>query len=260
MKYQSEYLTILGARVHLRRAGKGKPLLFLHGAGGVPVWLPFYDKLAANFELLVPDHPGFGESDLPPWLRNINDTALYYLDFIEALKLRNLDIVGASLGGWIAAEIAVRDSAALRSLCLIGPAGIRVKGIPCGDGFIWSPEEYARNLYYDQAIAERVLKAPMTSEQQDIQIKNRFTTARLAYEPRFYNPDLERWLHRVKPPVQLIWGDSDKVMPPQYATAWQQALPKSKLLVVPKSGHLPQVEHPDAVAACIKTFIGEVAS
>lgn len=260
MTYQSEYLTILGTRIHLRRAGKGKPLLFLHGAGGVPVWLPFYDKLAEQFELLVPDHPGFGESDLPPWLRNMNDAALYYLDFIEALKLRELNIVGASLGGWMGAEIAVRDSSALRSLCLIAPAGLRVKGISSGDSFIWNPEEYARNLYYDQSFADRMLKAVPTSEQQDMQIKNRFTTARLAYEPRFYNPDLERWLHRIKPPVQLIWGDSDKVMPPQYATAWQKALPKSKLLTVAKAGHLPQIEHTDLVVDCIKTFIAGAAS
>ena len=95
---KSETIEILGAKMHLRRAGKGAPLLFLHGAGGVPAWLPFHDALSEHFELLVPDHPGFGASDTPAWLKNIGDAAFCYLDLIEALKLGRLHVVGTSLG------------------------------------------------------------------------------------------------------------------------------------------------------------------
>lgn len=253
--FTSDHPTILGARIHVRRAGEGPPLLFLHGAGGVPVWLPFYARLAETFELIVPDHPGFGESDTPPWLRGIDDAAMFYLDFLDALGLGSVHVVGASLGGWIAAEAAVRRGDPFRTLTLIGPAGLRVKGVPSGDNFIWSPADHAQNLFYDQALAQRMLDAPVTPELEDLQIKNRFATARLAWEPRFFSLSLERWLHRIKAPVLLIWGDSDKVMPPDYARAWQAGLADSRLVTVEQSGHLPQVEHPDRVAAEIRRFV-----
>ena len=257
---KSEFLTILGARIHLRRAGKGPPLLFLHGAGGVTVWLPFFDKLAESFEILVPDHPGFGRSDTPPWLRNIGDAALYYLDLLEALKLGRPHVAGTSLGGWIAAEAAVRNPTAFGRLTLLAPAGLRVVGVPAGDPFIWSPEEQARNLYFDQSLAEQAIAAPVTSELADLQIKNRFTFARLAWQPRLFNPDLERWLHRIKAPAQLIWGNEDKLIPVTYAQAWLKNLPRASLLPLPQCGHLPHVERPDAVASAIRSFAREAVS
>lgn len=259
-EYTSDHLDILGARVHVRRAGEGEPLLFLHGAGGVPVWLPFYARLAEHFEVIVPDHPGFGASDTPDWLRGINDAAMFYLEFVDALGLSSVNVVGSSLGGWIAAEAAVRRCDDFKSLTLIGPAGVRVKGILSGDNFIWSPEEHARNVYFNQDIAAQVLAAPQTPESEDLQIKNRFATARLAWEPRFFNPDLERWLLRIRRPTLLLWGDHDKVFPPQYADAWRAALPDARAVVIPECGHLPQVEHPERVVTEIRSFVGEIAS
>lgn len=255
----SETIDILGARIHMRRKGSGEKLLFLHGAGGVPVWLPFFDKLAAHYEVLVPDHPGFGESDTPPWLRNIGDVAFYYLDLIDKLGLGPIHVIGNSLGGWIAAEAAVRDGAPFKSLTLISPAGLRVTGVQAGDPFIWGPEEYARNLYYNQSFAERVIAAPVTPEGQDLQIKNRFAFARLAWQPRLFNPDLERWLHRIKAPVQLVWGNDDKLLPVAYAQAWLAKLPRGRLLPLAECGHLPHVEHPDAVISAIRAFYREVS-
>lgn len=253
----SEHLSILGARIHLRRAGKGPPLLFLHGAGGVNVWFPFYEKLAENFELIVPDHPGFGDSDTPPWLKNIGDAAYFYLELIEALKLAKPHVMGTSLGGWMAAEAAVRNSAAFGRLTLVAPAGLRVVGVPSGDPFLWSHEEHVRALYHDQAFAERALAAPVSPELADIQIKNRFTFARLAWQPRLYNPDLERWLHRIKVPVQLIWGNEDKLLPVAFAQAWMKQLPKARLLPIANCGHLPHVERPDEVVNAVKSFARE---
>ena len=257
---KSDFLTILGARIHLRRAGKGPPLLFLHGAGGITVWAPIFEKLSETFEVLVPDHPGFGQSDTPPWLKNIGDAALYYLDFLEALKLARPHVVGTSLGGWMAAEAAVRNPSAFGRLTLVAPAGLRVIGVPSGDPFIWSHEEHIRNLYFDQAFAERALAVPITPELADTQIKNRFAFARLAWQPRLYNPDLERWLHRVTAPVQLIWGNDDKLIPVTYAQAWLKALPRASLLPLPQTGHLPHIERPDAVAAAIRAFAREAVS
>ncbi len=122
--------------VKLYRAGRGSTALFLHGAGGVPQWLPFFDRLAERCELLVPEHPGFGGSDDPPGIRSMADLALFYLDLVEGAGLDRIHLIGNSLGGWLAAEILIRDRSRFRSLVQLAPAGIRVKGVPCGDNFI----------------------------------------------------------------------------------------------------------------------------
>ena len=133
--------------VRMLRGGSGPPLLFLHGANGLPVWLPVFDLLAKQFEVFVPEHPGFGTSDNPAWLRNIGDLAMYYLDFLDAFGPHEVHLVGQSLGGWAAAEAASRNCSRIKTLSLLGPAGIRIKGMPSGDNFIWGPEESIRNLY-----------------------------------------------------------------------------------------------------------------
>ena len=140
-------LTIRGVTVKLHRAGAGPIVLFLHGAGGVPQWLPFFDTISQRYQLLVPEHPGFGGSDDPGWIRSMPDLALFYLDLIEEAGLDGIHLIGNSLGGWLAAEILIRDRSRFRSLTQLAPAGIRTKGVPCGDNFIWGPEEAIRNIY-----------------------------------------------------------------------------------------------------------------
>jgi pimeloyl-ACP methyl ester carboxylesterase len=234
--------------VRMRRAGSGPPLLFLHGANGLPLWLPFFDQLAKHFEVMVPEHPGFGASDNPPWLRNIGDLAMYYLDFIDALSPYPVHLVGGSLGGWAAAELAVRNCSRLGSLSLLAPAGIRVKGVLPGDNFIWSPEEAIRNLYHDQSIAERILAMPMSDEEADLALTNRFAATKFGWEPRWFNPALERWLHRISVPTLIVWGENDKLFPAAYAKRWGERIAGSRVEIVPDCGHVPAVEKPDVTA------------
>src|SRR5262249_36608794 len=137
--------------VRLRRDGKGEPLVFLHGAGGWPLWGPFLQSLAGKYDVLLPEHPSFGLSDNPAWLRNVGDLAMHSLYSLDGRGGPRVHLVGHSPGGWTAAELAARNTTRLRSLTLIAPAGVRVKGIPCGDNFIWSREEYFKNLIHDQA-------------------------------------------------------------------------------------------------------------
>src|SRR5579872_4378091 len=177
MPAQTSTVKIRDVTIKLHRVGKGAPVLFLHGANGLPQWLPFFDAIADGYEVLVPEHPGFGGSDDPAWIRNVSDLA--YLDFIEEQGLGPFHLIGHSLGGWLAAEIAIRDRSHLQSLTVMSAAGIRVKGLPAGDLFIWGPEETVRNVYYDQALAERMLAVKPTEEQMDILLKNRFTAAKL---------------------------------------------------------------------------------
>ncbi|HEX5766743.1 MAG TPA: alpha/beta hydrolase, partial [Burkholderiales bacterium] len=111
MSFTDGYAEVDGCKTRLRRGGTGAPLLFLHGANGAPVVMPFMEKLAQRFDVLVPEHPGYGKSDEPEWLENIHDLAYFYLDFLKALSLSNVTLVGTSMGGWIAMEMAVRDTA-----------------------------------------------------------------------------------------------------------------------------------------------------
>jgi pimeloyl-ACP methyl ester carboxylesterase len=157
MSAQVTELKVRDVAIKLHRAGSGSLVLFLHGAGGVPQWLPFFDILAERYELLVPEHPGFGGSDDPTWIRSIPDLAMFYLDLLEEAGLDRIHLIGNSLGGWLAAEILIRDRSRFRSLVQLAPAGIRIKGVPCGDNFIWGPQEAVRNLYSDQTFADRIL-------------------------------------------------------------------------------------------------------
>jgi pimeloyl-ACP methyl ester carboxylesterase len=234
--------------VRMRRAGSGPPLVFLHGANGLPVWLPVFDLLSKHFEVMVPEHPGFGTSDNPAWLRNIGDLAMYYLDFIDGLSPYPVHLAGQSLGGWAAAEVAVRNCSRLKSLTLLAPAGLRVKGVLSGDNFIWDPEEAVRNLYHDQSIPDRMLAVPLSEEDADIALTNRFAATKFGWEPRWFNPALERWLHRISVPTLILWGQNDKLFPVDYAKRWGERIPGSRVEIVPDCGHVPAVEKPELTA------------
>ncbi len=247
-------------RIHparLLREGGGAPILFLHGAGGFPGRLPFFAELAASHEILVPEHPNFGASPDAPELRNVADYAYYYLDWIKQLGLPKLHVVGHSLGGWIAAEIAVRDCSAFASLTLIAPAGVRVKGIPTGDNFIWSPEESIRNLFHDQTLAAQILARTPTEDEAEQMIRTRLIAARLGWEPRWFNPGLEKWLHRITCPTLLLWGAQDRLLPAAYASAWSARVPRLTHHRIEACGHSPHVEQTAATLTPLRAFLRE---
>jgi pimeloyl-ACP methyl ester carboxylesterase len=246
-----------GCKVRVLRGGKGAPVLFLHGARGATSWTPFMHKLAERYDLIVPEHPGYGGSDTPEWLDNVGDLAYFYLDLIKSLGLTDVLVIGNSLGGWIATEIAVRNTAAIKSLVLIAPAGIYVQGVQRGDIFLWNHAQTTRNLFHDQSIAERLLATEPTESEIDLMLKNNLMTAKLTWAPRLYNPDLCKWMHRIDVPTQIIWGDDDKLIPVAYADAFQKLIPGSRMQVVKNCGHLPHIEKADETLAVIAEFEGE---
>ena len=259
MPAEATSVKIRDATIKLYRAGAGQAVLFLHGAGGLQQGLPLFDALADGYQLLLPEHPGFGASDDPPWIRNIGDMAMFYLELAETLGLSRAHLIGHSLGGWIAAEMLSRDRARFESLTLLAPAGIRIEGVPPGDTFIWSPEETMRNLFHNQVLAEAALALPQSEEQMDIALKNRFTATKLGWQPRWFNPDLERWLHRIKRPALVVWGNEDKVMPAAYAALWKERLPDARTVMIEECGHLPHVEKATIVSREVREFLKGVA-
>src|SRR5437879_1581457 len=161
LPHRIDTITIAGCRTRLFRAGPdnadAQPLVFLHGAGGHTGWMAFLEELSGRFEVFAPEHPGFGQSDDPPWLDEAADLAYFHLDLLQALGLDRVHLMGTSLGGWVAAEMAVRSTARLQSLTLVGAVGITADGEPIPDIFRMPDDENLRRFYADPGRAARRL-------------------------------------------------------------------------------------------------------
>ena len=255
MDFVAQTVIVNGAQVALRRGGAGAPLLFLHGADGLPEWPAMLDTLAQSYEVIVPDLPGFGLSQAPDFVDDISDVAYLLMDLVEQLGLTNVRIIGHSLGGWAALEMAVRSCARIHSLTLIAPAGIHVKGSPKADIYMIDPDEQARLAYADPVQGAEAAERVKITKHQDQAILNRIASARLGWNPRLYNPRLERWLHRVSAPTLIVWGDTDRLIPPVYAQAFGALIPGARVEMVAQAGHLPHVEQRGVVSERIAAFL-----
>jgi pimeloyl-ACP methyl ester carboxylesterase len=248
-------IAVRGCSIKLMRGGAGRPLLVLHGASGAGAWLPFMASLAESFDVIVPEHPGYGDSDTPEWFDTIHDLAYFYLDVLQQLDLQRVHLVGISIGGWIAAELAVRNTSRLASLTLMDSAGIHLPGVPQIDTFLRSEEQRVRDFFHDQARADEMVARQTQAGMEDVVMKNRVATAKLAWQPRNHDPHLHKWLHRIDVPTLLVWGANDRLFPKDYAYAWQKLIPGSKVAIIPDCGHIPHVEKPAAFVAELTAFI-----
>jgi pimeloyl-ACP methyl ester carboxylesterase len=247
-------IDLRGVRVKVQQAGAGAPLLFLHGAGGRN-WTALHRRLADNFRVIAPEHPGFGGSPMPDWMSSVGDLAFFYLDLLEKMGLTGVHLAGHSLGGWTAGEIAIRNTSRLASLTLMAPAGVAAPEAPFGDIFLWSTEQATRAQFYDQALAEKRLAAPANL---DLVLHNKTTVARLAWSPRLANPQLPFWLHRIDKPTLFVWGREDRIVPYACAQQWTTRVPNSELVTIEKCGHAIHNEKPDEAADAVIAFLGKV--
>lgn len=250
-----QLVEVRGWKLNLRRAGAGEPVLFLHGPQGFAGCAPAVELLAGHFDVLAPDHPGFGLSDAPDEIDDVPDLAFFYLDAIAALGLRQVHIVGHSLGGWVAMEMAVRSTERIKSLVLAGAAGIRIKGVPRTDMFMCTPDELTRLLFVGSGGAEWQAEQVATAEAQEIYDRNKFAAAKLCWQPRLFDPKLEKWLHRIDRPTHILWGEEDRIIPAAYARRLQQLITGASVALVPGAGHMMPVEQPDQFAGAVQRFI-----
>jgi pimeloyl-ACP methyl ester carboxylesterase len=246
------YVDVNGEKLHIFDAGAGETVLFLHGAGGAN-WYPLLETLAQTRHVLAPEHPGFGRSQIPEWMMSVSDLAFFYLDVLEKLDLKNVHLVGHSLGGWTAAEIAIRSTARLKSLSLLAPAGVRSPEVPFGDIFLWSPEEHARHSFYDPKLIEARIKY-LAETDVDITLQNRAAAARLAWNPRLNNPQLTYWLHRIDVPTLFVWGKEDAICPLACAEPFMKPIKHAELYTLSETGHGLHTERPKEVAAKLNSF------
>lgn len=243
-------IDVRGDWIHLFEGGEGEPLVVLHGAGGGSDWLPYHELLAQEFHVYAPEHPGFGRSPLPDWVDTVEDLVYFYLDFLDTLGLERVHLLGQSIGGWIAAEIALRNSDRLRKLVLSAAAGLYVEGHPVADIFAIAPEKMPEFTYSDPGIA-----GSLPPPDPDLMIRNRAMTARLAWNPRFEDPKLPVRLHRVSVPALVMWGDSDRIIPIEHGRQYERLIPNANLEVIPNAGHAVYAEQPEAFAKAVTGFL-----
>jgi pimeloyl-ACP methyl ester carboxylesterase len=250
--------TMLGDDVVLdvTRAGSGPTVLLLHGAEGAEADHRFIDALAARFRVLAPSHPGFGLSPRPDWCDSVEDLAYLYLHWLDRLGASDVVLVGLQFGGWLAAEMAVRDCARLSRLVLVDPVGVKVGGREdrdIADVFAMPRAELDARLYSDPAAGPGDLSQAPEHEVLHL-ARNEEALALYGWDPYLHNPRLRRWLKRISVPTLVAWGADDGIVSPGYGRAYAGAIPDSRFALIEAAGHRPQIEHPGRVADLVADF------
>ena len=245
-----------GIKLHVSRAGRGRPVVVLHHETGTLDRLPFYDELAQRYDVLVPHHPGYSRSQRPEWMRSVRDIAVLYRGLLSELGLEKAALVGLGFGGWIAAEMASMAPADLSHLVLVGAMGIKP---PVGDildlaitGYL----DYARAGFHDQKAFDRVYGAEPSNDQLEMWDVCREMSFRIAWKPYMYSQTLPHLLGAVRAPALLVWGVEDKVVPQSAAKRYAAALTQARLEIVKGCGHCVDMEQPETLAKLVTDFIG----
>jgi pimeloyl-ACP methyl ester carboxylesterase len=252
-------LQVAEVELELFDSGQGRPVLFLHGSEGFDWRQPFVAPLSDKRRIVAPSHPGFGKSGLPDWLDSVDDIAHLYLELMDLLKLDGVDLVGCSIGGWIAAEMATKSPERFRRLVLVGPVGIKVGPSDKLDipDIYAMPESEVQKLLYDDPERMKPDTAKMSDDELAAMFRARETLALLTWEPWMHNPKLRRRLHRVAAPALFIRGESDGLVSQTYLDAYSRMLPDARTLTIKAAGHMPQLEQPAIFATAILEFLGE---
>ena len=237
--------------------GAGQTLLYLHPGDGLRAPGDALDALAQRFRVIAPVHPGFGNVPLPADFQGIDDLAYFYLDLIEAIDINDAVLVGASFGGWLALEIAVRSAQAFSHLVLIDSLGVKIGAAEdrdIADIFTLSDAEVRAGSYHDPIHAVSEFSHYDADELSSF-ARSREALAFYGWQPYMHNPGLKRWLPRIGLPTLVLWGAEDRIATPDYGRALAAALPNARFEVIAGAGHYPQIERPDAVARAIGSFI-----
>lgn len=259
--------------VQVLESGTGAPLLYLHGFADVhsvkESWMPFQEQLAESARVIAPAHPGCAETNEDKDVDTIDDVVFHYLEVLDTLKLTSFDLVGSCVGGWIAAEIAVRHPEKVRKLVLIGATGLFVEGALIGDVFMMAQPEYGssyaslREMLFanaNQPIALEMFpdgKGELEDEVRRYQML-RFSS-RIGFKPPyFYSRPLRNRLHRIGSPALVLWGEHDHMVPRVHGETYARLLPNAEpLKIVNGTGHSLHLEKPDVTARAVLDFLAK---
>jgi pimeloyl-ACP methyl ester carboxylesterase len=251
-------ISIAGTSLELVERGQGRPLLFLHAGEGLAPELPWLDLLARHYRVIAPAHPGYGNSPLIDGAGSVDDLAYLYLDLAAELGLEDAVLVGACLGGWVAAEMMVRSTARFSRLVLAAPLGIKLGGRDerdIADMHAVTRAEYLELAWADPARGEVDFTALPESDLAAI-VRGREAFALYGWKPYMHNPRLKRWLHRIDRPTLLLWGAQDRIVMPAYGEGWRREIPGSKIEIIPDAGHFPHWEQPEEFVSRLAAFVG----
>ncbi len=258
--FESKSVTVGGAAIQYLVAGKGAPLLWLHGSEGNPGWLRLHDELARNFTVYLPTHPGFAGSDRPPWLESFVDLARFYLWIVQELGIMRATLAGHFIGGWLAAEMAVMSPQVVERLLLVDAAGVRPREGEITDIFLQGGEGTRRLSFYDakQVVDYELLfgKKP-TPEEREAQVINREAVTRYCWKPYMHDPSLPALLERLRAlPTLIVWGREDRIVPLEAGELYRRAIAGACLEVIDRCGHFPHLEKPAEFMRAARPFLG----
>ncbi len=248
MTLLSETLMVKGRKAEILTVGNGEPLVFLHG-GGIIEGFDFLERLGDRFRVVAPLRPGYGGTDIDPAVTSRDQVVAYFADVLDELGIERTILLGHSLGGWLSATFAANYPDRVSELILAAPFGMNV---PVPNMMAMTPEErYAALTNNPDVWIGRIPTGPdpefAASRQREMESMGRFMTGP-------FDPELLGLLPRIKAPIQLLWGDDDKIVPFAHSEAWQEALPDVPLTVFTGTGHLLFHERREALDA-IPAFV-----
>jgi pimeloyl-ACP methyl ester carboxylesterase len=258
MPPREERIRVGGVDVHAWVGGRGDPLLVLHGAGGNRGWTRWLDRVAERFTVWAPTHPGFGLSGDADWMDGIDDLARVHLWLIDAAGLGRPHVLGHSIGGWTAAEMATMSPGSIDRLVLVAPVGLKPERGEILDVFYHAPADLlALSVHDPKTVPEwdELFGRPPTPAQVELATRNREMTARLTWKPYMHNPRLAEFLPRVTNPTLIVWGREDRIVPVECGEQYRRRLPDARLRILDACGHLPPFEQPDAFARLVTEFL-----
>jgi pimeloyl-ACP methyl ester carboxylesterase len=254
--------------IQVFRGGRGDPLVYLHTAGGEAQGLTFLEDLADRYEVIAPIFPGFGESEGIDDIDDMDDAVFHLLDLWELLGLRAPNVVGASLGGWLAAELATRYPERVGRLVLVNPVGLYLPDAPVAELFGRTPGELAEMLFVDQTHPVAAMMHAMeeftgdVGKQVEIPIelvlpmwKALGATAKLGWDPYLHDPKLRRRLRRVTAPTLVVAAAEDGLVPLAHAETYAAEIPGARLAIIERAAHWVIYERPDELAALTGEFL-----
>lgn len=254
-------LTVDGTQVEMFSGGSGPAVLFLHGAGGNAGWQAWHEELAKTYTVYVPSQPGFNGTERPEWVYTITDVAHFNRAMVQTMGLSQYILMGSSMGGWVAAEMAAMCHMDLRALILVDAAGIKPEQGEIAEIFMVSTQTRLTQRFYDPTHVphyERYTQ-PLTPEQQVVEHANRETASRLCWKPYLHNLSLPHYLHKVPTPTLVVWGRQDAIIPLECGEMYQRALPHATLSVIDHCGHSPALEKPQEFLQAVHTFLHGLA-
>jgi pimeloyl-ACP methyl ester carboxylesterase len=250
-------IDIAGVEIEYHEGGEGSSLLYLHAGGGFRPTHPAMPHFAKRHRIIAPSHPGFGRSSLPSWINSVDDFAHIYLELMQRLNLQDTILVGASIGGWVAAELATKNTSRLSHLVLIGPSGIKVGSrdtLDIPDIFAMTPAEFEKRLFRDpEKFHPNFTK--MNDDDLAVVARNRQTMALIAWEPYLHNPKLKHRLQMIDVPTMVVRGEHDGLISKKYAKAYADLIPGAAFMQIAEAGHAPDVEQAETFANTLSNWM-----